>query len=126
MDNRTEIDYAIESLAHNICTKMFSEDTLINDIKVLVKKVNDEKLKDLTPFDDEELKTELTRREIEAIPKIIENPNFEALKKICSDYIDTLSSTGQEQKDIHHYIYEVSLECCFGKSVWGWINEKLK
>lgn len=84
----------------------------------------------------QELQAELKRRQAEleqeekeqAIaekPKQLEIANLDSLRKICQEYIDELDSKEFVDEDYDNYIYEVALECIFGKDVWKWINKKL-
>lgn len=59
-------------------------------------------------------------------PELLLNPDFTKVIQLCNDYIIALNE-GEEtvDSDFPHYIYEEALEACFGKNIWGWINERL-
>ncbi len=57
-------------------------------------------------------------------PIMLDNPNFECLKKLCQLYIDELDDVGYADDDTKHYIFEEAMMAFFGKDVWKYINEK--
>jgi hypothetical protein len=75
---------------------------------------------------DQELRTELKRRQQEAqlnrIPKPLAEPDWTDLKKVCEEYIAALAKDYYPDEDFGHYIYEAALEAIYGPDVWGFIN----
>jgi hypothetical protein len=55
-------------------------------------------------------------------PNQLENPNFEALKKVCAEYIQEVAAGGYVDDDFVHYIFEASIEALYGKEVWKFVN----
>lgn len=85
---------------------------------------------ELQKFTKQELKDELDRREKLTIanskPQQI-NPNYEQLKKTCSNYIDFVASPKyHEDNDWEIWIYEVAMEALYGDKIWDWINDVTK
>lgn len=58
-------------------------------------------------------------------PKQLDRPDFEALKKLCGDYMTFLDSEDyHEDNDYDHYIYEAAMQAIYGEKVWDYIKFK--
>ena len=85
--------------------------------------MSDETKSALEEFTDTELQEELARRQKEAsMPKPIEFPNFDPLKKMCVETIEDIAKDVRV-KDHVHYIFECAMECVYGKNIFSWYNE---
>lgn len=90
--------------------------------------------RDIEEFDDEELETELKRRQekkrIAAKPKPLKNIDWTPLINMCQEQIDNLHENEMCDEDdrqyidsdIDHYVYECAMTCVFGANVFKWIN----
>ncbi|GAH32501.1 unnamed protein product, partial [marine sediment metagenome] len=81
-------------------------------------------------FSDQELKAELSQREEKRCqsnkPQMFTNPNYEKLKALGQEYIDTLFNEGRQKKDADYYFLETAMTALFGPGVWDWINERIQ
>lgn len=82
----------------------------------------------LQDFSEAELEEELSsRKEVQRKsdkPCMIENPDYEALRNLCQNYIDDLYVHSWVGDDYAHYIFEAAMTTLFGKKVWDWINKQ--
>jgi hypothetical protein len=79
----------------------------------------------LEDFSDEDLKSELKRRELlkSKIPERLSKEKINLTKtiKCCDDYINSIHNNHPDP-DIE-YIFEAALEAIYGEKIWAWINE---
>ena len=59
-------------------------------------------------------------------PVMIESPNLDALKKICSDFLNDVENEDYLDEGYYYYIFETAIETFYGKEVWNFINSKRK
>lgn len=59
-------------------------------------------------------------------PEQIKEPDLDALRRICQDYIDFVDDDGRyhEDNDYNQYVFETALETIFGKDVYEYINKR--
>ena len=87
---------------------------------------------DLSKISKEELKEEIEKREKEEeerekpLPLPMIDQDFTQVIKLCESYINDLDKDGWVDEDMDHYIFEAAMEAVYGKSVWEWINKKLR
>jgi len=83
-------------------------------------------MSNLSKYTIDELEAELERRELLGdMPKLLANPDFSNLQRVCSEYLESIAR--DEVDDDHdHWIYEAAMEACFGRNIWGFINGVLK
>jgi hypothetical protein len=87
---------------------------------------------DLRNVKDEELQAELARRNKER--EATERPRLKALcdidwnpvLKIAEERIKEVESGDSCDSDIPHYMYEATMEACFGANVWDWMNKRMR
>lgn len=78
----------------------------------------------LEEYTPDQLKKELERREKKPVaPKMIDNPDFTALKLLCQDYVDyCVSDAFCEDNDYDDHISEAVIEAFFGEEFWQFFN----
>lgn len=75
----------------------------------------------LSEIPDDALEKEVERRELQARPKPISDPDFTKLINACVEFIDDLAA---KRSDTEHWIFEAAMVAVFGEEVWEWINSK--
>ena len=66
----------------------------------------------------EELRDALKRKEKMNSIKPLENPDFSKLKESVINAVEAHIKTGEEEKNIEHYIYEESLKAIYGSDIF--------
>ena len=60
------------------------------------------------------------------IPKQKEEPNFDALKEACKEYIEYLDTDYIEGSSSHEHVknavFEAAIEAFYGTEIWKYIN----
>lgn len=57
-------------------------------------------------------------------PSQLENPDFEALKSICKEYIEYVAEYGgcDTDDDYDQYIFEAAISALYSDEIWDFIN----
>jgi len=80
---------------------------------------------DLNKFNDDELRTELIRREhlrLAAMrPQLLEKPDFTKLINTCEEYVNDLMN-GESVEDYHSRVFEATMIALYGPKVFDKIN----
>lgn len=83
---------------------------------------------DINKLSIEELEAELKKRkeksDLDSIPKPLENIDIDAIKKIAQDELEHITKSGQNSKDIEHWMYEAVMESVYGKDIFNYINSR--
>jgi hypothetical protein len=78
----------------------------------------------MTQYSDDDLRSELRRRErlsaLSVPPKLIA-PNLEGLAELVAEHL-RLIVCARRDEDMPHYIYEEAMEAFYGKDVWKFVN----
>jgi hypothetical protein len=76
----------------------------------------------LSDFSDEDLKDELERRKVPALPARLNNPDFTALINAVVDHVNR-SIKSENSDDDKQWIFEAAVEAVYGKDCWVWWNK---
>lgn len=59
-------------------------------------------------------------------PEQIKEPDLDALRRICQDYIDFIDDDSRyhEDNDYNQYVFETALKTIFGENVYQFINNR--
>jgi hypothetical protein len=81
---------------------------------------------DLKNATEEELKSELQRREdAKKMPQLNPNPDFTKLISSCAAVAKDLEEQ-RYSKDAYHFIYAEAMTAVFGEGFWNWMRENDK
>ena len=84
-------------------------------------------MKDISEFTDRELQEELEHRKRIAItpPPAIDNPDFEPLRKMIIDTINSLAKGDWiDKSDFETWVYKDTLQAIYGPKFWDWSNQQ--
>ena len=81
----------------------------------------------LSDVSDSDLEKELARRKAhQDAPKLLDKPDFTALRECVTEGVNEFAETGDEDDDFEHYVYEAAMEALYGKDIWKWYNARVK
>ena len=84
-------------------------------------------MKDISEFTDMELREELEHRKRIAIapPQPIDNPNFEPMRQMIIDTINSLAKGDWiDKSDFETWVYKDALQAIYGPKFWDWSNQQ--
>ena len=78
----------------------------------------------IADYTKEELEEELEKRNRKiTAPKLLQTIDITSLQTMCEDYIDSIiDGDYHEESDL---IFEIVMECFYGKNIWDWIEDHI-